>query len=55
VRRRKLPGWRSIDGAASRLNDERKPLIEVVRELTPVAPWIELERQWQETIGSVPR
>jgi hypothetical protein len=59
------PGWRLIDGAPSRVTTSgsrirvglppRKPLIEVVRELTPVAPWIELERQWQETIGSVPR
>jgi hypothetical protein len=55
------PGWRLIDGVASHLDDERKPhpcglpprkpLIEIVRELTPVAPWIELERQWQETIA----
>jgi hypothetical protein len=61
------PGWRLIDGAASHLDDERKPpphpwvglpprkpLIEIVRELPPVAPWIELERQWQETIPDLP-
>jgi hypothetical protein len=56
------PGWWLIDGGAS-LDDEqahpwlglrlRKLLL--IRELTQAATRIELERQWQVTIGPAPR